>query len=123
MAAAPENQDRTIVYPGGTATGIGGLIDYLFGEVELAWAATNPGPNVPGQPKKRKYASKQASNAAAGEPIRLRLDTGDLYTLRVTGTHTAFIDQLILSGASVKVEQVFSERGTKYGKRPIFTTP
>jgi hypothetical protein len=68
--------------------------------------------------RRRKYGTRQRNNAAAGEPIRLVLNTGEAYSGRITGSHTAFIDYVLAVGVDAKLQNVYSERGTEYGPQP-----
>jgi hypothetical protein len=112
MAADPKRRNQTVQYDGGTATGAAGLIEFLFGAQQLVWEGGTDS-NL-----KRPYGSRQRSNAAAGEPMTVELLDGSTYTLRVTGTHKAFIAKLV-KPAEDKIAQVYSERGTIYGRRPL----
>jgi hypothetical protein len=114
MAIDPNAMQQTISYPGGTVTGALGLLKYIFGDVVPVWTR---GPQGGGR---RPYGSRQRSNAAAGEPIKLRLITGEIYSVRVTGEHWRFIDQVI-ANSSGTISEVYSERGTIYGPQaPAF---
>jgi hypothetical protein len=120
MAPNPNLRLTTVAYQGGTATGVRGLMDYLFDTDvnDLEWAANdNPVSPVTNR-RRRKYGTRQRSSSRAGEQMQVVLKTGEVYTLRVTGTHTAFLDAFLAQGGGVYVSNVFSERGTIYGPRP-----
>lgn len=111
MAADILRRNMTVNYTKGSCTGAAGLIEFLFGPQDLVWGGGEDGP------RKRPYGSRQRSNAAAGEPIVIELTGGDQYTVRVTGTHKRFITEVCIPNQD-KIEQVYSERGTIYGRRP-----
>jgi hypothetical protein len=111
MAVDIKRRNMTINYTGGSCTGAAGLIEFLFGTQELVWGGDADGA------RKRPYGSRQRSNAAAGEPMVIELVGGEKYTLRVTGTHKRFITNVCIPNQD-KIEQVYSERGTIYGRRP-----
>lgn len=105
--AAVGNELITVVYPGGTARAARGLLETLFAPQQRKWKRTNTD-------GRRPYKSRQRSASAAGEPVKVVLEGGVEYTLRVTGSHTAFLDFMI-ARAIVPVLNVVSERGTEYG--------
>jgi hypothetical protein len=114
MAIDPNGIMQTISYPGGTVTAPLGLLKFIFGDVVPVWTR---GPQGGGR---RPYGSRQRSNAAAGEPIKLRLVGGKVYTVRVTGEHWRFIDQ-ILANSSGTIVEAYSQRGSIYGPQaPAF---
>ena len=47
--------------------------------------------------------------------MQMVLTNGETYTVRVTGTHTNFIDFFLAKGGGERVKNVYSERGTIYG--------
>ena len=117
MAVDPKARLNTIAYSKGTVTAPRGLLEYLFGgsSFNSSWlASTNPLDNLTGR-RRRKYGTRQRSNARAGEPMQLVLKNGEVYTARITGTHTAFINEFLSKGGGVNVANIFSERGTIYG--------
>jgi hypothetical protein len=114
MAVDPLAREQTITYPKGSVTAPLGLLNYIFGDVVPVWEKGDDGPG------RRPYGTRQRANAAAGEPISLKLVDGGTYTVRVTGTHKNFIDQ-ILSKSQGTVLECYSERGTIYGPQaPAF---
>lgn len=101
------------------------LIAHLFGSNvgSLAWTPSrNPADPVTGR-RRRKYGTRQRSSARAGQPMQIALSNGETYTLRITGSHTAFIDFFLSEGLGSKVLNIFSERGTIYGPQPQTITP
>lgn len=125
MAVNPNARLQTVSYPKGTATAPKALITYLFGlnVGGLAWTPSrNPADPVTGR-RRRKYGTRQRSSARAGEAMQVVLDNGEVYTCRITGSHTAFIDFFLAEGLGTKVLNVYSERGTEYGQQPQTITP
>ena len=125
MAVNPNARLQTVSYPKGTATAPKALIAYLFGQNVggLAWTPSrNPADPVTGR-RRRKYGTRQRSSARAGEAMQMVLDNGETYTLRITGSHTAFIDFFLAEGLGSKVLNVYSERGIEYGPQPQTLTP
>jgi hypothetical protein len=117
MAVDPKARLNTISYAKGTVTGPRGLLEYLFGGASFnsSWLeSTNPLDNLTGR-RRRKYGTRQRSSARAGEPMQLVLKNGEVYTVRITGTHTRFIDEFLAKGGGLNVANVYSERGTLYG--------
>lgn len=98
-------------FSGGFIRGAKGLLDYLFGDLDLQWQTTGQSGN-----RRRPFGSRQRSNSAAGQPMKIRLDTGEVYTVRTTSTQKTFIAEVIRA-AGPKVVEVWSERGTSYGRR------
>lgn len=98
-------------FDGGYVRGPRGLLEFLFGELEFRWeSATADGRG------KRPYGSRQRSNAAAGQVMKLKLATGEVYSVRTTSTQKSFIRELI-SNSQFKISEVWSERGTAYGRK------
>lgn len=104
--ALPGNELMTLTYPGGTARAPRGFIEYLFAPQQRVWRRRGSG--------SRPYKTRQKSNAAAGEAMKVVIEGGDAYTFRVTGTHASFVDQVV-SKAIVPILNIYSERGTEYG--------
>ena len=125
MATSPNARLQTVAYQRGTATAPKALIAYLFGQNVggLAWTTSrDPADPVTGR-RRRKYGTKQRSSARAGEAMQVVLDNGETYCVRITGSHTAFIDFFLAEGLGTKVLNVLSERGTVYGPKPQTLTP
>jgi hypothetical protein len=114
MASDPGREQRTYTFSGGWIRGAKGLLDYLFGSVPTEWGTVRTG--------RRPYGSRQRSNAAAGQVMFLELDNGEVYTVRTSATQTKFLNEII-SRAPSKIQQVWSERGTLYGKKPVAVVP
>lgn len=105
-----------VVYNGGTITAPLGVISLFFPTSRLRWTPPT-GLTLTG--RRRKYGSRQRSNAAAGEAFKVRFNDGEVVTVRVTGTHRRFLDEIIASSAGDNIRQVWSERGTIYGPQFI----
>lgn len=93
-----------------------GVISLFFPTSGMKWVKPT-GLTLGG--RRRKYGTRQRSNSAAGEPMKVRFANGDMWTVRVTGKHSRFIDEILASSAGDNVIQVFSERGTIYAKQFI----
>jgi hypothetical protein len=108
---------NTITYPGGTVTAPRGFLLYVFGDLATAlrWEAPGSAVNPSTGRRRRIYGTKQRGSSRAGEGLRLKLDNGDTYTVRVTGTHLNFITFMLGRMRPGKVVEVLSERGTVYG--------
>lgn len=117
MAVDPKARLNTISYPKGTVTAPRGLLEYLFGTGTpgVSWAVPVDAIAGPGGVRRRKYGTRQRSSSRAGEPMQLILNNGEAYTVRITGTHTKFIDAFLSKGGGAKVANIYSERGTIYG--------
>ena len=111
MASNPNAKLRTLTTSKGTITGAKGLMDHLFGAQDTEWGTTGIFGN-----RKRPYRSRQRSNARAGEVMFMELTSGDVYSVRSTMAQKDFISEVIRQ-AGGKVEEVWSERGTQYGKK------
>lgn len=88
-------------------------LETLFGAITTSWI---PSGGLNDNGRKRKYGSRQASNAATGEAMKVRLVNGDTWTVRLVGSHVDFIDKVLAELGPDSVEQIWSERGTIYGK-------
>jgi hypothetical protein len=108
---------NTITYPGGTITASRGLLTYVFGDLTTAlrWEAPGSAVNPDTGRRRRIYGTKQRGSSRAGEGMTMKLDNGDSYTIRVTGTHLNFIQFMLGRMKAGKVVEVLSERGTVYG--------
>lgn len=117
MAVDPKARLNTITYAKGTVTAPRGLLDYLFGSgtPNVNWAVSTNLVNAITNRRRRKYGTRQRESARAGEPMKLVLKNGDIYTARITGSHTAFIDAFLSKGGGLNVANIYSERGTIYG--------
>ena len=102
--------NQTIIYQGGTVTAPRGVIGAIFPSTAPSWF-----PNGSSGIGKRPFGSKQRDSRQAGEDLFCRFQSGSVFTLRVTGTHTAFLTRLLMDGNVESVVQVWSERGTLYG--------
>lgn len=102
--------NQTITYEGGTVTAPRGVIGAIFPNTSPSWF-----PNGEAGIGKRPFGSRQRDNRRAGEDLMVRFTSGSVFTLRVTGTHTAFLSNLLTKGNVDSVIQVWSERGTIYG--------
>ena len=117
MAVDPKARLNTIAYPKGTVTATRGLLEFLFGATtpNISWQVPTDAVVPGGGRRRRKYGTRQRENARAGEPMQLILNNGEAYTVRITGTHTNFIDAFLAKGGGAKVANIYSERGTIYG--------
>lgn len=97
----------TVSYLDGSARAPRGFIEYLFSPQQRVWSRQSGS-------GRRPYKTRQRTNAGAGEPMKVVVEGGNAYTVRITGTHAAFIDYVI-ARAIVPVLNVYSERGTEYG--------
>lgn len=115
MAIDPKARTVTLTYPGGTVTGVLGLIEYIFGAQQIRWTPISQSPTTPGGNTRRKYGSRQRSSAAGGRSITLRVDTGKTWQLRYTGTTVKFLDAVVVKSVPGRVVQAWTPRGTIYG--------
>lgn len=111
MASNPGRKLRTLTTSKGTITGAKGLMDHLFGPQDTEWGTAGLFAN-----SRRPYRSRQRSNARAGEVMFLELTSGEVYSVRSTMPQKDFLAEVIRQ-AGTKVEEVWSERGTQYGKK------
>jgi hypothetical protein len=88
-------------------------LELLFGTLNPVWPAA-PGLTEAGN--RRRYRSRQASNASPGQPIEVRFTSGESWTYRVTGPHLDFINQVLHRANAQYVEEIVSPRGTEYVK-------
>jgi hypothetical protein len=116
MATPSSDRLNTISYPRGTVTAPRGLLEYCFGPLEdaLRWELPGTAADAVTGRRRRRYGTRQRSSARAGEAMKVVLDNGQKYTMRVTGTHLDFIDFAIGRMLNGKIVGVFSERGTDY---------
>lgn len=105
----------TIFYPGGSCRAPRATLEKLLGTLQLGWQTPITDTEVEAR---RPYGSRQRTGSAAGEAMRVVFKDGDEYTVRITGTHKAFIAQVLSEGGASSVSQIVSERGTEYGERP-----
>ena len=115
MAIDPKAREVTLTYPGGTVTAKLGIIQAIFGPQQIRWNALSAGPALPGGNTRRKYGTRQRSSAAGGRQMFVRLDSGEVWSVRQTGTVIKFIDAVIARSAPGKVLNVWTPRGTIYG--------
>lgn len=109
MASHPKNRSITVAFEGGTLTGARGLLEYILELDDLGWRSRT----VVGGPRRKRFGSKQRSNAKAGKVHFLKLDDDKLYTVRVTGSTKNFIDRIITRTKSGKVLDVMTQSGSK----------
>lgn len=121
MDPNPKLKLNTLTYPGGTVTAARGLLEYLFGDLTttVSWLAPAHAASAVSGRRRRKYGTRQKSSARAGEAMKIVLDNGEVYVVRVTGTHTDFIDTILAKVRRGKVANLVSERGTEYGPQLI----
>jgi hypothetical protein len=126
MATNPKARKVTIGYKGGTMTATRGLLEYILGPVVFGWQNMSAPPSGPTRRRRRKYGTKQRALASAGRDMYLKVDTGDVFTVRVTGADLDFIDEILVKTDPGKVQSVWTALGTIYGPQfPILvgTTP
>lgn len=111
MARVPGAEIVQYGFNGGYIRGPKGLIEFLFGTLDFAWTTASGDGRY-----KRPYGSRQRSNAAAGQVMKLKLSTGEVYSVRTTSTQKAFLSEVI-SSAGNKIDEVWSERGTIYARQ------
>lgn len=119
MAVDPKARNVSAAYPGGTVTGTLGLIEYVFGPQKSEWEAISGEDPRPGITRRRKYGTRQRSQAAAGHAIHLRLSDGSVWTVRVTGADIDFIDQILTKAKPGTVLNAWTDRGTLYGPQMV----
>jgi len=105
----------SIFYPGGSARAPRATIQKVLGTITMGWQAPITDTEVEAR---RPYGSRQRTGAAAGEAMKVIFKDGDEYTVRITGTHKAFIAQVLAGSAASSVAMIVSERGSEYGERP-----
>ena len=133
MALDPKARDVRIPYAGGACEMTRGLAEVLFGADFGVLEATPVTTNVSVKSHQRvrvigggattvdaynytfqKYPTMQTSLASGGEPVMVTLNTGDSWTVRVSGPLNEFAtflkDQTIQTGIFFT-----SEKGTVYG--------
>jgi hypothetical protein len=113
MATPAAARKVTIFYEGGSARAPRATIEKLLGPVSLGWARPQTDFFLE---RRRPYGSRQRTNAAAGEAIMVNFKDGESYTFRITGTHKAFISEVLAKGGESSVASIVSERGTEYGE-------
>ena len=106
-------QLRTLSYPKGTVTATRGLLQYLFGVQFSSWLAPVSDSTGTSGRRRRKYGTKQRTNARAGRVLYLKLSNGETYSVRVTGTDLDFVAWI--RERADEVEQIYTARGTIYG--------
>lgn len=121
MTIDPKAKLSTVSYRGGTCTATNGLLTHLFGSESnvLAWRPNTNAVNPATGRRRRKYSTRQRSSARAGQPMQVVLKAGETYVVRITGSHTSFIDFFMAEGAGDKIANVYSQRGTEYGPTPV----
>ena len=113
MAAQPEGKKYSVSYPGGAVTATQAALDLLLGPVTPVW----PSPRgLTPAGNRRRYRSRQASNASPGTPMVVKFTTGKKWTYRVSGAHLDFINLVLRRANATYVEEIVSPRGTEYLK-------
>ena len=115
MAVDPKAVKTTVSFKGGTLTATLGLIEYVFGAQKTTWQPIADAPTVPGGRRRRKYGTRQRSQAEGGRVLYFKLDTGGLWTVRTTGADIDLIDELLVKADTAKLKNVYTARGTKFG--------
>jgi hypothetical protein len=106
----PKARKVTLFYNGGSVTATKGLLDFLFPSWNPSWL-----PNGESGSGRRPFGSRQRDTRGKGQVMTLQLQNGEEWGVRITGSHTKFIQVLLGQGSTDQVLQVFSERGTVYG--------
>jgi hypothetical protein len=114
MASAPEAKKYSVAYVGGAVTASLAALELLFGPLNPVWP---PAPGLTPAGNRKRYRSRQASNASPGESMAVHFTSGEVWRYRVTGAHLDFIAQVLNRGGGANVEAIYSERGTDYLKQ------
>lgn len=89
-----------------------GTLNYIFGNQRFRWV--RPSGTTPSG-RRKQYRGRQRSNAAAGQPVWIRFDTGQTVQVRITSTLTQFIDEVIAKTDEGKILNIWTARGTMKG--------
>jgi hypothetical protein len=114
MATAAPAQRITVNFSGGYVIGPRATIQKVLGSLESRWSAQG-GITLTG--RKRRYGSRQRSQALAGEPMVMNFTDGTSFTLRVVGDHVDFINAVLAGPNESQVQSIVSQRGTIYAQR------
>jgi hypothetical protein len=107
----PENREITVAYKGGTVSAVYGLIKYLFPSVTFKWR--KPTGTTP-KGRRKSYASRRVSNSEAGQPIMIKMASGEVWWVRITGTPLDFINALLADNPDERFYGVYTKRGTNF---------
>ena len=88
-------------------------LEKLLGALNPVWP---PAPGLTEAGNRRRYRSRQASNASPGAPIEVRFTDGESWVYRVSGPHLDFINQVLHRANAQYVEEIVTPRGTEYAK-------
>ena len=111
MATDPKAREVTVRYNGGSIRAALGNLEYLLGEVEVSWAGLSAG-GAGGF--RRPYGYRRASNAAAGQAIRVTFSDGEEAVYRVTGPIKRFIQEVLSKTSGLRIAQITSQRGAQW---------
>lgn len=113
MATPAAARRLTVRFPGGYVVAPRATLEALFGNFEANWV---PAGGLLPSGRRRKYPSRQASNNATGEPMRVKLTNGEDWTVRLVGNHETFIDLVLAGAGASNVAEIVSQRGTTYAQ-------
>lgn len=111
MAIDPLARELTVKYSGGSIRGARGNIVFLLGDLPVSWAGLSAG-GAGGF--RRPYGYRRASNAAAGQPIKVTFSTGEEAVYRVTGTVKRFIQEVLSKTSGLRISKIESQRGAQW---------
>ena len=112
MATDPLAREITVRYAGGSIRAARGNIVFLLGDLPVSWAGLSA--NGAGGAR-RPYGYRRASNAAAGQPIKVSFSTGEEAVYRVTGTVKRFIQEVLSKTSGLRISKIESQRGAQWG--------
>ena len=113
MAAVKEARLVTVRFDEGSVRATRAAVDKLLGSALSPSTGPSWGP-VPGA--RRPYGHRRVTNSAAGSPLSLRFEDGEVWTYRVTGTIKNFIDQVLKLEGAGTVISVTSPRGAEFSR-------
>lgn len=110
-AVKPDNREVTLSYPGGSVSCVRGLMKYLFPKINFTW--NKPVGTTP-RGRRKSYYFRRRTLADPGQPLYIHMESGDVWTVRITGTPLDFINAMLASVDSTQIAAVYSERGTNF---------
>jgi hypothetical protein len=111
----PNKRKVTVAYEKGTATMSYGLLKAIFPAAELRWEPISNAQNPFTGRKSFKYGRRQRSLAAGGTSVSVMIEDGSVWTIRIAGHISNFIDQVLARTPDNTVLSMWTERGTIYG--------
>lgn len=94
-----------------------GVLTKIFGQTSYRWVRPT---GLTPRGRRKQYKGRQRSNAAAGESVWIRFTDGDVYQVRITGSLTDFIDQVLAKADQSEILAVWTERGSLKGPEARF---